>query len=99
VLRAAHSAPSAFIAELKRSAKNMKTEIRRQNPEDLVKTYPIQNKVDGWFFRVEEVSNCVYEVEGSDLYGRKVFRSGSDPDSLLVRCAEDARLIIEQLQT
>ena len=73
----------------------MKAAIQRLDSLEIRKTYPIQDKVIGWFFRTEETSNGVYEVEGTDLYGRKVSRNGTDPDLLLDRCAGDAREILK----
>lgn len=35
------------------------------------------------FFRIEEVSNKVYEVEGLDLYRRLVSMKGTEPEELL----------------
>lgn len=47
----------------------------------------------GWSFEVEEVSNGVYEARGRDALVRTVSRKGTDPDSLLVECMNDAREI------
>ncbi|HEX6269614.1 MAG TPA: hypothetical protein VFZ43_05215 [Anaerolineales bacterium] len=57
--------------------------------------YHIKDLVDGWFFRIREVSNGVYEVEGIDHWGHKVSRTGTENelDEILKACAEDARQI------
>jgi hypothetical protein len=67
----------------------------QQSSEDELASYPIKDLVDGWFFRIQEVSNGVYEVEGIDVWGRKVSRTGteSEIDELLKACAVDAKQI------
>lgn len=61
--------------------------------------YPIRDLVDGWFFRIQEISNGVYEVEGTDIWGRKVLRNSieSELDQALKACANDARKIKAEL--
>jgi hypothetical protein len=46
--------------------------------------------LDDWVFTVDEVSVNVYRVVGQDACGRRVERTGTDPDALLVQCKEDA---------
>ncbi len=53
----------------------------------------------GWKFVVEEVSMGVYQVKGSDGFGRTVERTGTDPDVLLQQCKVDAMKIIQKTQT
>jgi regulator of sigma D len=51
--------------------------------------YPIHDLVDGWYFRVEEVSQGYYLVEGIDIWGRNVSKTGEDPEQLLRFCKND----------
>lgn len=39
-----------------------------------------------WTFKVDEVSNGVYQITGSDKYGRKVEMTGFDVDRLIEDC-------------
>jgi len=71
--------------------------IRTRSREDLMKDYPIESSVAGWFFRYTETSNNVYLVEGCDLWGRKVSRSGTDPAATVSECEADAREINKQV--
>ena len=48
--------------------------------------YPITNISKGWFFRVDEISQGYYRVEGVDRYGRVVSKDGIDPELLLEEC-------------
>jgi hypothetical protein len=41
----------------------------------------------------EETSNGVYEVEGSDLWGRKVYCQGTDLDSLMAQASTRVKQI------
>ena len=52
--------------------------------------------VEGWFFRLNEVSPSHYVAEGVDLYGRTVSQSGSDPDALLYECVRFAKCVLER---
>ncbi len=75
----------------------MKTSVQKLSDEFL-KEYPIKDLVEGWFFKVYEVSNGVYEVEGIDYWGRKVSRKGIDSDEVLKLCAKDAQEIKASLK-
>ena len=72
--------------------------IQQLSPDEVRRAYPITGRLDGWFFRVHEVSPGGWSAEGSDLWGRKVSRMGDDPDALLEACVRDARAIVAQMQ-
>jgi len=70
----------------------MKKPIHKISQEILDKEFPIKGKVPGWSFRKKEILNGAWEVEGTDQWGRRVSRTGDDPDQLLAKCelaAED----------
>ncbi len=75
----------------------MKRLVERLKEADVKSRFPLVDLVPEWFFRVREISNGGYRVEGTDLWGRQVSRSGSDPDALLTACAQDAERIIARL--
>lgn len=54
--------------------------------ENEFEDYPIKDLVEGWFFRVEEISQGFYRVTGIDTYGRSISEDGTDPDELLFAC-------------
>ena len=66
----------------------MKKPISRRSDEEL-RAYPLTNIVDGWFFKINEISQGYYRVEGIDRWGRIVSRDGIDPDELLDACKKD----------
>ena len=72
----------------------MKKPVQQLSDDDLA-AYPIRDLVKDWFFRIQEVSNGVYVVEGIDAWGRKVSRKGTEVelDGILKACADDAREI------
>ena len=76
----------------------MKSQAERLNPEEIIKKFPIAHLVEGWYFRVEEMSAGAYRVEGTDLYGRRVGGSGHDPDEVLSKCKASAVDINAQRQ-
>lgn len=45
----------------------------------------------GWSFDVDEVSANVFQVKGSDLSGRTVEMTGTDPDELIEKCHQEAK--------
>jgi hypothetical protein len=59
--------------------------------------FPIVDLVEGWWFRVDERSIGCYVVEGTDRWGRKIFKEGSDEEALLRDGVEAARAIQKQL--
>ena len=63
----------------------MKKPIQRRSDDELI-NYPITNIGKGWFFRVDEISQGYYRVEGVDRYGRVVSKDGIDPELLLEEC-------------
>ena len=75
----------------------MKKVINRISKELLENDFPIVGKVPGWYFRVKEVSNNVWEVEGVDEWGRKVSYTGDDSDQLLEKCEFAALEINNQI--
>ena len=68
-------------------------EIRARSRADIVSEYPIEGRLPDWYFRVIETSNSAWLVEGSDIWGRKVSRTGGDPEKLLEACVSDAEKI------
>ena len=72
--------------------------IEPRSRDDMLKEYPIESAVAGWFFRYKEVSNNVWLVEGCDRWGRKVTRTGTDERVLLSECESDARSINDQVK-
>jgi hypothetical protein len=65
----------------------------QQLSEEVLKAYPIKDLVEGWLFKVREVSYGVYEVEGIDHWGRKVSRKGIDSEEVLKLCVKDVQEI------
>ncbi len=76
----------------------MRTTIAPKSRDSMLSEYPIESSVPGWFFRFTEVSNGVWNVEGSDAFGRKVTRMGTDEKALLSECEADARAISDQVK-
>ena len=74
----------------------MKRTVQKLSEDAVRREYPLVGPPAGWFFRVREVSNGVFIVEGTDLWGRKVSRTGFDEQALLAACSEDARNIDAQ---
>ncbi len=68
----------------------MKKGIRKLNENDIKLRFPISGKLDGWIFKIEEISNGAYQVSGSDLFGRIVSKTGDNPDIILNECIEKA---------
>jgi len=68
----------------------MKKEISKFDETETMKQYPIKTSATGWYFRQKEVSAGVWQIEGTDLFGRKVQRTGEDPKDLLNKCTKDA---------
>jgi hypothetical protein len=75
----------------------MKIRVEKISEEEALRQFPVAGRVQGWFFRVDEVSAGVYLVEGTDLWGRRVSRKGTDPDELLASCAVDADEILRSI--
>jgi len=73
----------------------MKEEIRGMIETAIIKNFPITNKLEGWYFRIKEISAGVYVAEGKDLFGRQVSREGTDPDKILSMCVNDAKQMKE----
>lgn len=71
-------------------------EIQAKSPADMLKEYPIEGKLPNWYFRIRETSANAWLAEGCDVWGRKVSRSGSNPETLLSACVNDAAAIAGQ---
>ena len=72
---------------------------RRRLTDNELSDYPITDLVDGWFFRINEVSWGAYEVKGTDRWGRIVSSMGSETDitRLLQECADQANKINREI--
>jgi hypothetical protein len=70
--------------------------IQAKSPADMLKEYPIEGKLPNWYFRIRETSASAWLVEGSDVWGRNVSRSGNDSEALLSACVNDAAEIARQ---
>ena len=68
----------------------MKREVQQLSAAKVACEYPLTDLVEGWYFKVDEVSAGVYRVDGTDLWGRRVSYTGLDPDEALARCKKDA---------
>lgn len=77
----------------------MKAPVQQLSEADVLREFPISGRTHGWYFRVKEVSAGVYLVEGIDLWNRRVSRTGTDPDVLLMECAADAAEIVRKRGT
>jgi hypothetical protein len=71
----------------------MKRFIHKLTNEEL-QAYPITDLIKDWFFRVKEISQGMYLVEGIDVWGRTVSRTGIDPERLLDECKNDVMEIL-----
>jgi hypothetical protein len=69
----------------------MKHWVRPESEAVLQRDYPIKGTLPGWFFRCREVSMGVYKMEGADLWGHTVSRTGTDPDALMAECEAEAK--------
>lgn len=69
-----------------------RTDFRRlcEGDRTMIKTF---SDLPGWSFEIEEVSNGVYEVIGSDQEGHRVQAKGTDVDTLLQECYASAQRI------
>ena len=73
----------------------MDREIQKKSESEMLSVFPLKGKIEDWYFRVTEISNNIWEIEGSDSWGRKVSCQGSDPESLLSEAEEMANSIKE----
>jgi hypothetical protein len=72
----------------------MKRQTQKLNAAKIAQEYPIADLVEGWYFKLEEVSSGAYRAEGTDLWGRRVSYSSTDPDEALAKCTKYALSII-----
>jgi hypothetical protein len=64
--------------------------------EDELKDYPITGIVEGWFFKIDELSHSYYRVIGIDRFGRSVGRDGIDIDLIFSQLRVDIHEMIEK---
>lgn len=74
----------------------MKALVTSRDPDATRAEYPLDGLVEGWFFRVNEVSPCHYLAEGTDLWGRVVSASGDDADRALADCVRFAGKVVDR---
>lgn len=54
----------------------------------------IDDYIEGWVFRVEEVSPNIYRVDGEDVNGYTAHGVGIDPDVAFDACIKNVKRII-----
>lgn len=54
----------------------------------------IDDYIEGWKFRVEEVSSNIYRVDGEDTNGYTAYGVGIDPDVAFDDCIKKVKRII-----
>lgn len=60
--------------------------------EEMIQQYPIADLLPGWYFRTNKRVPDLWDVEGEDVFGRKVSSLGvTDKERALHRCVEVAR--------
>ena len=72
----------------------MKKPIKRKSEKEILQNYPIKSLVKGWYFRMTEISFNTWEVEGTDHFGRLLYRQGNDSDKFLIDCERDAKDLV-----
>jgi hypothetical protein len=75
----------------------MKKRNHKISEDEILKEFPIRGQPPGWYFRCRETSNNAWVVEGSDRWGRRVWRDGADPEKLLAACEVDAATVHQAL--
>ena len=68
--------------------------------EMTLNSYPIKDLVEGWHFKITEISYGAYRIEGIDKWGHSVSRTCSELelDAAFKLCAKDANEIDIQLK-
>ena len=72
----------------------MKKWVQPKTKEELLKRYPIDDFIQGWYFDMREMSPSCYRFRGIDKYGHQVERSGVDQKKLFDQIEEDVNRII-----
>ena len=75
----------------------MKVPVQKLDETAVRREYPIVDRVPGWFFQMFEHSGCVWRVEGTDLWGRRVSDVGTEENRVLESCLLMATEINKQL--
>ena len=70
-----------------------KSRITPAKHEQMIREYPIADRVPGWYLRIREKTPSVWDVEGQDIYGREVSRLSVDEERALQECIDYARKI------
>jgi hypothetical protein len=62
---------------------------------ELIRTHPIKDIMEEWFFKIDEVTNGYSLVEGMNIKGNVVSRMGPNPDELVIACKNDIEQIMK----
>jgi len=53
----------------------------------MTRTFP---ELEGWQFEIDEVSAGVYRVDAKDSRGRRLTKTGTDPEQIIDECRQEA---------
>lgn len=70
-----------------------KAEVKKLSEREMLQSYPIKGKPEGWYFRAKETSSNAWLVEASDVWGRKIAIQGGDREALLAAAEKQASSI------
>ena len=70
--------------------------ISPKSEKVILRTHPIISNIQGWYIKVEEISNNAFLVQAIDYYGRIVSKQGNNP-SELQRVIEEATIENQEL--
>jgi len=56
-----------------------------------MKEYPLVLDVEGWFYRMTELSNNFWQLKASSIKGPTLSYEGADYDALIKDCEKDAK--------
>ena len=75
----------------------MKKSVEKLIEADVVREFPINDRIAGWFFNCTEASNSAWTCKGTDLWGRSVGSEAGSFDKALESAIDSARRISVQL--
>ncbi len=62
----------------------------RYSKQQIIEDHPNPLGIEGWYYKLDELSNCYWRMKAMSLSGQSLIYDGTDEAELIERCRSEA---------